>query len=235
MNKQYFAESCHIWYRSKTFCFLSSRDVACFANSEDPIQRYLFGSVAQLELLDTCLYSIALDELHSVPKLRSLVVRIPAYNIEGMFPGKKIPWLDAFSDIELAASYYVQQLLAIRGLRTIEFRWGDSNEFKKPQHHVKWAAFKAQLETLVRDVVTQPREKEKSIRTMTLDEALKAKKSEVANKWQTPVAKAPPSETPPLSKTDIPTSEAEMLRLCLSRPAALFNWIRDVADNGVNS
>ncbi|KAF2169693.1 hypothetical protein M409DRAFT_20109 [Zasmidium cellare ATCC 36951] len=157
VNKQYFEESSKVWLRSKTFYFWHNHDFANFVYADGPIQRFMLGSVTRIEVNDEIISEQA-EQLACVPALRSLRVQMRVFHMEFAVPGK-MPWLDDYTDAELASIPHVSALLSIRGLRRIKLMWHSfSFDFPKPEHRVKWEAFKARVEALIHDFVTQPRE-----------------------------------------------------------------------------
>lgn len=231
VNKQYFQESCRVWLRSKTFSFEYSREMEAFASSKDPIQRFMLAYVSSIDLSDQPWH---IDGMVTLPLLRSFSVELHDLTMKNALGGKT-PWLDDYSDVELADMGIIQNLLDLRGLHSVKINWRENHfQLKEPQHLVKWAAFKIQVESLVRDVVTQPREMTWSVRAnLTLDEALRAKKDTTIDKALASEATFPSAKLSPISDEDIPSTENQALRLFLSRPAALFRWMRDAADKSM--
>ncbi|KAK4497363.1 hypothetical protein PRZ48_011814 [Zasmidium cellare] len=227
VSKQYLNESCRIWIGSKTLCFSEWITIRDFVRSEDPVHQFMLAHVKALECTTSLPSSIYKKLLARAPLLQSVCVQIESYTMEHGVPGK-IPWLDVYSDIELAGIEDIEAPLTLRGLRDVQITWGPAFfKLKGPQHHAKWAQFRAQAEALVRDVATRPRETiQGRANILTIEDALKARRTSQrpTKKIFTPAVR---TEAIPLSSSELPSTESQLLRLCLSRPATFLEWIRD--------
>lgn len=230
VNKQYFEEACRVWIRNTTFCFDSEWTMEKFVNCQDPIHRLTLHSVAKIISND----SIALEHIwkkkaRDLQSLRSLSTPFSKSLLCSDIPNKR-PWLCDYTDVELASIGHLRSMLAFRGLRNLELRWPPFEEARKPSDQHRLAQFKIQVQRLIDDVVTQPREESSTnLRTETLDEAFQQRKDFTAAQLQQQLLEESKIVNA-LPEREVPRSEEQMLRLCLTRPKALFKWIRDAAD-----
>lgn len=148
----------------------------------------------------------------------------------------QIPEVILTSDeLEWWPNLIIESLLKYRGLRSLTLQLKhpcQGTTLQEAVWNTEWDRFQLQLRESVNDIMLQPREQTSATRRpWTFDRALKeamAARNARHGLTPTPTLKIAPKRTitkAPLTDLKIPTTEAELLRIALTRPQAMLAWV----------
>ena len=249
VSKLYLEEAAMVYVRSKTFVFYMSPElyrVICWGSGLD---RQLLTSMTSVVLEHA--HEECVKPLGMLPRLRVLELGLNHSDLE---IEDKFPWIDDYSDLELANTAMIGGLLRLRGLHRVKVIQSKSLQAKTPEEHRKWGQILSQAERLLSKAITRPWEVQHiaadlpnfgEIRPPSSDSGSSSTnvKLESLEKLfsytrspatiQTPgieAAAKKASSTPledVLTAEDIPETETGFAWLCYSRSHALFKWVQD--------
>lgn len=144
----------------------------------------------------------------------------------------QIPEVILTSDeLEWWPNLITESLLKYRGLRSLTLQLKhpcQGTTLQEAVWNTEWDRFQLQLRESVNDIVLQPREQTSATRRpWKFDRALKEAMA-ARNARHMPTLKIAPKRTitkAPLTDLEIPTTEAELLRIALTRPQAMLAWV----------
>lgn len=226
VSKQYVDEAIRVWAQTKTFYFNRYYDVDPVLDSGSAIERHLLRHIRSFVISDGELIlpkpAIVMSSLQ--------YVTMPFNEMLFHCDIDKSIWHDNFTDLELVQDCQIAALLKFRGLRSLTVNWGRPIETSKPEEKAHGEKFQLQVQSLVDDVVLQPREKMGATTSPwnfqhALTEAKKARNSGRSSMMK-PADQAGQNATP-LRDNEVPGTENELLRLFLTRPRAMMAWHKD--------
>lgn len=223
VNKQFFEEAACVWMQNKRFSIRNFGNLQRLLEAMNAAERFLFRHMKSLCVGN----SRAFVSAYRLPKLRCLVVKIDSLDFSTR---EKEAWLDEFTDAELTSPHLLGSLCNFRGVQKLQIAWAEPRSLTelKTKHIEQWQHLKAQVESLVRDIVTLPKERSDDPEAnMSFGEALskmrlasnqrEKKKAKEERKAQKAIA--------PLQASEIPTTQDLFVRLFHARPGALFQWV----------
>lgn len=230
VSKQYFDEAVQVWAQRKVFIFSSDLDgaFAAFATGT-AAERHLLRSIRTLKVggyfpsEDRTITSVLSLQYFPRPFSRSTLDFILDYTRD-----KSIRHDDF---LEVAPKLMVDSWLKYRGMRSLTIQWRllffISVEHEEGWREEWWFRFYHQVQKLVNDMILQPREQTSATtRPWTFDCALKEAMAarDARHKFMpTPTPTPTVSDTDtifpaPLEDSEIPSAEAELLRIALTLP-----------------
>lgn len=225
VNKQYLEETARVWLRTKTFVIFASNLESALGRM-NPWEKYLMLSITSLR---TSWPDSEMTVLRKMPNFTRLETGLEDSDFETN-DTEKSPWIDEYTDAEIAANRYVRKLLVLRGLKDLKINW--SLHFAKPNSEEmdKFERFKLQVKTLIEDIVYQPRDHIEPIKTaLSLKEAL-AKSPPVVNASGRISITEPSSlkqKVSALADDEVPENQDSLVRTFLLHPEAMTKWIRE--------
>lgn len=226
VSKQYFDEAVQVWAQRKVFTFSSDLDgaFAAFATGT-AAERHLLRSIRTVKVggyfpsEDRTITSVLSLQYFPRPFSRSTLDFILDY-----IRHKSIRHDDF---LEVAPKLMVDSWLKYRGMRSLTIQWR-LLFFISVEHEGNWREkslfrFYHQVQKLVNDMILQPREQTSATtRPWTFDCALKeAMAARDARHKSMPTPTVSDTDTifpAPLEDSEIPTAEAELLRIALTLP-----------------
>lgn len=230
VSKQYFEEAIRIWAQSKVFYIDLAHKLNHVLDTGSAIERHLLRHIKSLRTSDR-----SSAHYKAIARMSSLqhVTMAPLDEWWFHHDSEKSIWYDDFTDHELAKDRNIQVVLTYRGLRSLTCGWQEPYREWTPSERSKWESFKKQVQKLIDDVVSQPKEQTNATMphwtfAQALEEASKAGQAtkSLASSMSTPAVPAPQSPTP-LTDNEVPETETGLLRLFMTRPQALTAWLKD--------